>query len=301
MNSNEMNMGPKNFGGNVVNNMKNNPKTQRMIISGIKYVLLSLLVILYILPLLWMGSVSLMNDTQISTDPFGLAEEFQWDNYSVAWEAAELGTATFNSVFVCVIALVASTFIGCLAAFAIGRMRVRYLTKAMLLYFMIGMMVPIHCVLTPLYSSFADMDLLDSLLVLILPYTTFALPITIYIMTNFFKGMSTEMFEAACIDGCNIYGCFFKIAFPLARNGLFVTGLMTFVGNWNEMLIALVFISDAEKRTLPLALKSFVGPYQTNYGPMFAAIMIAVLPTIIVYCMFSNRIVEGLTQGAVKG
>ena len=113
--------------------------------------------------------------------------------------------------------------------------------------------------------------------------------------------MPGELFESAAIDGCGIYGFFFKIAFPLARTGFFVSGLMTFVGNWNELLLALVFISDAAKKTLPVTLTYFVAPYETNYTQMFAAIVIAIAPSILVYCLFSNQIVEGLTTGAVKG
>lgn len=98
-----------------------------------------------------------------------------------------------------------------------------------------------------------------------------------------------------------IYRSFTHIALPLARTGLFVTGLMTFVANWNELLLAMVFISDDAKKTLPVSLSKFVGPYNTNYSQMFAAIVIAIIPTIVVYCMFSNQIVDGLTAGAVKG
>ena len=113
--------------------------------------------------------------------------------------------------------------------------------------------------------------------------------------------MDSQLYEAAAIDGCGIYGCFFRIALPLCRTGFFVSGLMTFVGNWNELLMAMVFVSDPAKKTLPVTLTYFVGPYATNYVQMFAAIIIAIAPTIIVYCLFSNQIVEGLTTGAVKG
>ena len=168
-------------------------------------------------------------------------------------------------------------------------------------YFLMGMMIPIHCILIPLFKTFSNFGLYNSLLGLVLPYITMSLPTAIFILTGFFKGMPGEMFEAACIDGCSIYKTFWVIALPLARTGLFVTGLMTFVANWNELLLAMVFISDDSKKTLPVSLSKFVGPYNTNYVQMFAAIMIAILPTIIVYCCFSNQIVDGLTAGAVKG
>ena len=120
-------------------------------------------------------------------------------------------------------------------------------------------------------------------------------------MTGFFKSLQNEIFESAGIDGCSIYSCFFKIAAPLTKTGFSVAGMMTFVSSWNELLMSLVFISDVNKKTLPVTLSYFVGPYAVNYVQMFAAIIIALAPTIIVYLIFSNQIVEGLTTGAVKG
>ena len=133
------------------------------------------------------------------------------------------------------------------------------------------------------------------------PYITFSLPITIYILVGFFAGIPRELFEAACIDGCSVYRMFTHVALPLAKTGFMVTGLMSFVANWNELLLAMVFISKEAKKTLPVSLTKFVGPYNTNYCQMFAAIVLAIIPTVVVYCCFSNNIVDGLTQGAVKG
>lgn len=268
--------------------------------SIIVYAFLSLLAIVYLAPLLWVLVVSVKSNTEIFQNPFKLPAAIQWDNYKVAWSAGNLGIATLNSVVVCGITLIVSMFVGAMAAFAIGRMRWKFAGPAMT-YFLIGMMIPVHCVLIPLFVSFSNLRMTDSLLSLILPYITFSLPMTIYILVNFFREMPTDMFEAACIDGCSIYRCFFKIALPLAKTGLFVTGLMTFVNNWNELLLAMVFISDVSKKTLPVTLTYFVGPYATNYVQMFAAIVIAVVPSIVIYSCFSNQIVEGLTAGAVKG
>ena len=175
------------------------------------------------------------------------------------------------------------------------------LSGAAMIYILIGMMIPVHCVLIPLFVRFANIGLNNNLWGLIIPYLTFSLPTCVFIMSGFFRSIPNELLESACMDGCTIYQIFFKICFPLARTGLFVTGLMTFIGNWNELLLALVFVSDANKKTLPVALTKFVTPYQTNYDKMFPAIMIAIIPTIIVYSLFSNQIVDGLTTGAVKG
>ena len=264
------------------------------------YAALIALAVIYIAPLAWMVNVSLKDNAGVMADPFGLPDTVHWNNYVEAWTMGRLGAALLNSVLVCGVTLIVSLFLGSMAAFAIGRMKWK-LSEATHTFFLVGMMVPVHCVLIPLFVRFAKLGLTNSRIGLMIPYITFSLPTTIFLLTGFFKSMPGELFEAAAIDGCSIFGCFFKIALPLCRTGLFVSGLMTFVGNWNELLLAMVFISDPAKKTLPVTLTYFVGPYATNYVQMFAAIIIAIAPTVIVYCLFSNQIVEGLTTGAVKG
>ena len=264
------------------------------------YVFLSLMLVLYLAPLVWIGLTSFKSRPEIYKAPFGWPTAFHFENYAKAWKAGRLGIAMMNSLFVCVITLILTMVIGSMAAFAIARMRWK-LAGAAMVYILIGMMIPVHCVLIPLFVRFAKIGLSNNLWGLILPYLTFSLPTCVFIMAGFFRSIPNELLESACMDGCSIFQMFFKICFPLARTGLFVTGLMTFIGNWNELLLALVFVSDDTKKTLPVALTKFVTPYQTNYDKMFPAIMIAIIPTIVVYCMFSNQIVDGLTTGAVKG
>ena len=275
-------------------------KKKAKISKAIIYAFLVLMAIIYIVPLIWVFLVSFKTNSEIFTNPFGLPESFYLDNFTFALTAGKLGVATLNSAIVCITTLILSMIIGSMAAFAISRLRWK-LSKVCLTYFLIGMMIPIHCVLIPLFTRFAKIGLSNNLLGLIIPYVTFSLPVTIYIMTGFFENLPNELIEAACIDGASIYQICSKVMLPLSKTGLFVTGLMTFVANWNELLMAMVFISDEAKKTLPVSLSKFVGPYNTNYSQMFAAIIIAIIPTIIVYCAFSNQIVEGLTAGSVKG
>ena len=276
-------------------------KKQRIKISTVFiYIFFTIMSVIYLAPLVWIVISSLKTRRELIKQPFGLPEVLQFENYSYAWTAGKLGRAMLNSFIVCVVTLLITMVIGSMAAFAIGRLRWK-LAGAAMTYIMIGMMIPVHCVLIPLFTRFARLGLSDSLLGIIIPYVTFSLPVTVFIMTGFFKSIPNELIESACIDGCSIYKIFFSVALPLARTGMFVTGLMTFINNWNELLMAMVFISDDAKKTLPVALSKFVGPYQTNYAQMFAAIVIAIIPTIVVYSIFSNQIVDGLTTGAVKG
>jgi raffinose/stachyose/melibiose transport system permease protein len=264
------------------------------------YIFLVLLCCVYLIPLLWMVSVSVKTNAQVFDSPFGFPAVLQLGNYIFAWTKGKLGIAMLNSLFVCTVTLVVSLIMGSMAAFAIARMDWK-LSSITMTYIMIGMMIPVHCVLIPLFVRFSKMGMSNSLVGLIIPYVTFSIPMIVFLMAGFFKAMPREMFEAACIDGCGVYRSFIRIAMPMARVGLFVSGLITFVYNWNELLLALVFISDVNKKTLPVTLTYFVGPYSTNYVQMFAAIIIAIAPTIVVYCGFSNQIVEGMTAGAIKG
>ncbi len=270
------------------------------IVHGFIYAFLIILAVIYLLPLAWVIITSLKDDAVLMISPWEFPARPMWENYSFAWTMGHLGTATLNSFIVCTITLLFSMIFGAMAAFAIAKMRWK-LSKLVLTYFMIGMMIPVHTVLIPLFVQFSSLKLSNTLIGIIIPYITFSLPITIYIMTGFFEGIPGELFESACIDGCSIFRMFTTVGVPLAKTGFMVTGLMSFVANWNELLLAMVFISKEAKKTLPVSLTKFVGPYHTNYCQMFAAIVIAVIPTIIVYCVFANQIVEGLTAGAVKG
>lgn len=275
-------------------------KNKRTAIHALIYGFLILLALIYILPLVWVVITSLKDDNVLMSSPWAMPDRLMFENYSYAWTMGNLGKATLNSFIVCTITLFISMIVGAMAAFAIARLRFKA-SKLVLTYFMIGMMIPIHCVLIPLFIQFSQWKLTNSLVGLIIPYVTFSLPITIYIMVGFFEGIPNELFEAAVIDGCSVPRMFFTVALPMAKTGFMVTGLMSFISNWNELLLAMVFISKEAFKTLPVSLTKFVGPYHTNYTQMFAGIMIAVIPTIIVYCIFANQIVEGLTAGAVKG
>lgn len=275
-------------------------KRKSNVIKVFIYIFLVLLAIIYLLPLTWVLITSLKDDAVLMISPWALPERIMFENYTFAWTAGNLGKATLNSLIVCVSTLFFSMLFGSMAAFAIAKMRWK-LSKWCLTYFLMGMMIPVHCVLIPLFIQFSSLKLSNSLIGLIIPYTTFSLPITIFLMVGFFESIPNELFESACIDGCSIFKMYSSVGIPLAKTGFMVSGLMTFVGNWNELLLAMVFISKEAKKTLPVSLSKFVGPYNTNYCQMFAAIMLAIVPTIIVYCCFANQIVEGLTAGAVKG
>ena len=186
-------------------------------VTVILYIFLIALAVIYVAPLLWMLSVSFKDNAGVMAAPFALPEVFHWENYQQVWTMGKLGIALVNSVLVCGITLVVSLFFGAMAAFAIARMRWK-LSEAAHTFFLIGMMVPVHCILIPLFVRFAGLGLTNSRVGLMIPYITFSLPMTIFLLTGFFKSMPGELFEAAAIDGATPWQADRYITLPLMRN-----------------------------------------------------------------------------------
>ena len=188
-------------------------KGQRKAIKIAIYVLLCFLVLIYILPLLWIVMSAMKPNSQFKSAPWSLPSGLELGNFVFAWTKGHLGNAMLNSFIVSTCTLIVSLAVGSMAAFAIAKLRWK-LSKLALTYFMIGMMIPIHCVLFSLYTQFASWKLTNSLTGLIIPYVAFSLPITIYIMAGFFESIPNELFEAAVIDGCSVPKLFFT---PIGR------------------------------------------------------------------------------------
>ena len=167
--------------------------------------------------------------------------------------------------------------------------------------FLIGVMIPIHSTLIPLFMAFNKIKLLNSYISLILPYVAFALPTSIFILGGFMATFPREIEEAAVIDGCSMKGVFWRIIFPLSKSSIATISIFNFVNAWNELMFALIFMSEDRKMTLPVSLTRFKGQYSTSWTIQLAAVVIMVLPSLITYFFLNDRIIKSLTIGAVKG
>lgn len=282
--------------------MGNRVHTQNLIKPGrvLLYFVMILLALAYIYPLIWLLVNSLKTNTEIFSSPWALPEVIQFKNYATAWKTGNIGRYFVNSVVVTCMTLAVSVIFSSMAAYGIQRMKWK-LSGLVMTFFMLGMMIPIHATLIPLFLMFKKLNLTDSFLSLVLPYITFAFPSTILILSGFFSTIPRELEEAAVIDGSSLWRAFLQIILPIAKPALLTVLIFNFIATWNELLVALIFISDPNRYTMPVGLTNFVGQYTTNYAPMLAAIMLAVLPSIIVYSIFNTKIVAGMTAGAVKG
>ena len=167
--------------------------TRSKIVKAMIYVFLTLLALVYLLPLIWVFITSLKDDAVLMISPWALPERPMFENYTFAWTMGNLGKATLNSFLVCTTTLVLSMAFGAMAAYAIAILRWKFANLTMT-YFLIGMMIPVHCVLIPLFIQFSKVGLSNTLIGIIIPYITFSLPITIYILVGFFQGIPKELF-----------------------------------------------------------------------------------------------------------
>jgi raffinose/stachyose/melibiose transport system permease protein len=173
--------------------------------------------------------------------------------------------------------------------------------NALYVFFMLGLVVPTHAWLLPLFIQFRTVGMLDKRLSLILPYVAFALPTAIFLLESFIRSIPVEMEESATLEGCGIWQTLFRIILPLCKPMLSTVLILTFNSSWNEFPFALVLINKDSLKTVPVALTMFTGTYTTNYPHLVTALIISVIPVVFFYGLFSKKIMEGMTAGAVKG
>lgn len=265
------------------------------------HIILVAFAVVQIYPLLFLTFFSLKDNNEIySGNVMGLPKEFHWSNYQNALFNANVGHYLLNSIFVTLIVIVVSDILACMVSYAIARMRVganRFVKP----FFSIGLMIPLHAVLLPVFIMLRNLKMLDTYQAIIVPYIAFALPMAIFFMIGFFQVLPLELEESAFLDGCSIFRTFFTIILPLVKPALATISIFTFLSTWNEMMFAITFINSEKYRTLTVGIMQMVGQYTTDWGTMGAGLVVATLPTVVIYLLFSNQVQSGMVAGAVKG
>lgn len=273
---------------------------KRKLSDVILQVVLFAVAAIQIYPLIWLILFSLKDNTEnFYTNIAGLPHVWRWENYVNAL-SGDLSRYFLNSVFYTAVTVIVSGLISAMAAYAIIRMKWRF-SNVVLAFFLLGIMVPIHAALLPLFIVLDRIRLLDSYWALLIPYIAFAIPMNILILSGFLRSIPRELEEAAFIDGCNIYTMFFRIILPIIKPALATISIFTFLGTWNELMFANTFVNSSKYRTLTVGIMSFAGQYSTDWGLIGAGMVIATLPTVLIYSFLSRQVQESLTAGAVKG
>jgi len=272
--------------------------------KALLYLALLTYFVLVVYPMLWVLLSSFKVSSQVlnSRNPlFELPQPRFVGNYVKAWVEVHFSRYFFNSVFITAVSVLATLTIGSMAAYVLGTFPYR-INPALTLYFLGGLMVPFQMGLIPLFFLVLKLGLFNTYTGLILLYTAGSLPFTIWVLTGFFASLPGSLAEAAEIDGASPFQVFWKVMLPLARPGLLTVAIFNFLGTWNEYFMALVFITEERLKTLPLGLASLSiqKQYDTDYGALFAGVVIVMLPTLLVYGLLQNYITKGITAGAVK-
>ncbi len=271
-------------------------------VNAVSQLLLAFWAIVVIFPFVWMVITALKTDPEILSSPWTLPARLQWDNFTRAWTQARIGRFFVNTMVVLAGSLTGTLIVSSMAAYVLARFSFPG-RQAIYYGFVAGLMFPVFLALVPLYFLVNDLHLLATYQGLSLVYIAYSLPFTIFFLTAFFKTLPAELGEAAILDGASQYQIFFQIMMPLARPGLIAMGIFNFLGQWNQFLLPLVLMPDENKYLLSQGLYFLAVQqgYQNDYGALFAAMVITMIPTLIVYVLFQRRLESGLTAGALKG
>ncbi len=276
-------------------------RTMKNIKNGALHICLLAIAVIQVFPLFWLLGFSLKDNNEIfGGNIAGLPQNWRFSNYASAFNQANVLQYLVNSILVTAATILITIVLAATAAYAIQRMIWKGRNIAMK-GILVGMMVPIHAVLLPLFIVLSKIKLLNTYWALIIPYVAFGLPLAVYLFSSFMVSIPREMEEAAAIDGCNIYKLFFRVMLPLIRPAIATVSIFTFISSWNELMFAVTFINKQEYKTLTVGIMSMVGAYTTKWGEIGAGLMIATVPTVAIYLLLSDQVQNSLVAGAVKG
>jgi raffinose/stachyose/melibiose transport system permease protein/N-acetylglucosamine transport system permease protein len=268
----------------------------------LSYVILLLWSGFTIFSLFWIVLSSLKSNRDLFQNVWSLPQELHGENYVKVWKTFDLSIYFTNTLIVVPIAVIMILVVAAPAAYVLSRATFKG-RELLLNFFIMGMGIPFAILVIPLYFLLTKLQIIDSLSGLILVYISLSLPFTIFVLHGFFRSFPSELEEAAAIDGCSPFSTFVKIVLPISSPGLITVTIFNFIGIWNEYLLALVLLRSEGKRPLSLGLYALQSSmqYTGDWVALFAGVVIVLIPILIFYVVMSEKIMEGLTLGALKG
>ena len=273
---------------------------RRVVGSVVRYVLLLTVAAAIVTPVVYAALGGFRDAPQLAANPVGLPDPWVWTNYTDSLTSASFWIQLRNSAVVAGLSTLVVVLFAALAAFVIARREVPGREVAYTV-FTLGLLFPVTVAILPLLILVRDLGLLDNPLGLALPEAAFALPLTIIILRPFFRSIPKELEDAAAMDGCGPLGFFFRILLPLAKPALVTVAVLALVSSWNQFLLPLVMLSDANNWTLPLGVTNFSTQYTTDTARILAYTTLALIPALAFYLVAERQLVGGLTAGSVKG
>ncbi len=242
---------------------------------------------------------SFKSEPSFFSSPYSFPTHLYFSNYSQAWTQGDLLPAFGNSFLVTIVSILVSSTVGAMAAYAVVRLKARF-SGLVQLVFLSGFVVPSVVIVIPVFILMHELRLVGSIGSVILPYCAFTVPLAFLIFLHFFRTVPAELAEASYMDGCSHIQTFLMIELPLLKPAIAAVAIINGVFVWNDFLLPLIIETSSSTYTVPVAIASFFGSYSTSYGLVFASVILASLPVIVLYIVLSRLFVEGITAGAIK-
>lgn len=271
------------------------PKILEMLIMGV--FLVYAVAIIY--PLLWMFLSGFKTTSQLFNNTWALPESWSLVNYVAAWNQG-VGMYFMNSVIVTVATIILTILFGSYAAYALSRFEFKH-KRLVVMLVVGGLMLPPEVSLIPLYKLLQALHIYNTYFALIIPYTAFRIPFTVFLLSSYFVTLPREVEESAYMDGCSTFRVFWSIVLPMSRPIIATAALLTAMAAWNEFTFGLVFIESDRLKTIPVGLMNLRGAFSTNWSVLLAALSISALAMIFLFIIFQKQFVRGITSGGVKG
>jgi len=251
--------------------------------------------------IVWVVLSALKSKREVLRSGFRLPAELHWENFETAIVIGKLGEYFPNSVVLVSLSVLVTLAVSAPAAYVLSRAKFKG-RESITNLFALGMAIPIPMLFIPIFSLLAWLKLNDSLTGISLIFVATSIPFTVYLLTGFFASLPRDLESAAVLDGCSDYQVFRYVMLPMAMPGIATAAILNFIWLWNEYQLSLVLLNSPENRTLPLGLYALQNAmqYTNNWPGLFAGVTIIVIPTILVYAVLSERMISGMTMGAVK-
>lgn len=258
--------------------------------------------ILILVPLVWTFLSSFKSTSLIlSGSPFALPDGLHWENYSIAWQKSEIGLAMVNTLVVVGVSLLLVMLLGSMCAYVLSRFDFRG-NRAIYYLMLAGLTFPIFLAIVPLFFTLQNFGLGSTLPGLILTYVAFALPFTVFFLHSFFGSLPTEIYEAAQVDGASEWRTFFQVMLPMAAPGIAAVSIFNFLGLWNQFLLPVALNTDPKNYVLTqrMYILASSAKYEVNFGALFAAVVMTVIPVLLVYVLFQRQLQGSVSQSTIK-
>jgi raffinose/stachyose/melibiose transport system permease protein len=280
--------------------MREYKTTAAFVLTVFKYAFLAFIALVSLGPLLWAFISSFKSYAEINSSALSLPSSLRFKNYADAFKYAPIGIFFLNSVIITGSSIVLTLFCVCPCAYVVSRFKFRA-RGIIILLASAALLLPAQALSQPLFTLLNNLSIFDTKRGLVLVYAAFGIPITFFIMASYYRTIPMEMEEAAYIDGAGFLQTFNTVVLPLAKPGIITAAVLRFMEAWNEFYFALILTSGKTARTIPIALNYYLGTFANNYAALFAAVIMTVLPTIVLFIMAQEQVIESLTAGAVKG